>query len=320
MERIYLTELISFYPSSILISAARNRNARSLYDSGNYQQFLSSSEIGLSAINSTVSGAPVKHISDREIEVLRAKALIKLGRVQEARTMLDRIISETPDLSMPDDHSLAAVSEIDRLEAKAPPGGISDDEHFRRAAIYQFNRDFPDARRHYTAIIENFPASTHLAESLFQIGRGWVQARELGEAVTYFERIGEQFPDDPIAADALLQSASAFARLGKQKEALARYHRFIDTFPDNEKVDRADLNIVDTLRDANEETDAIQWAKLTESKFKGKPAESVALFAQAAAYFWLEAIGSAECPCSSVCDRWTSRPRKTLPAAPTEQK
>jgi soluble lytic murein transglycosylase len=99
--------------------------------------------------------------------------------------------------------------------------------------------------------------------------------------VRWYERTIEQFPDDPVAKDALLQLASAYARLGKYREAVARYERYISKYPDEDQLDRAYLNIIDVLRDAGEETEALTWAAKTQDAFRGKTAEAQALFSQA---------------------------------------
>ena len=175
------------------------------------------------------------------------------------------------------------------LDTQQRPAGsaaqpLPDFEHLRRASIYQFNRDFNDARKHYAAIVENFPTSGIVPDAMFQIGRGYAQEGNLNEAVNWYERVQEQFPDHPVVKDALLQAASAYSRLGKYREAVSRYQKFIDTYKDDERLDRAYLNIVDALRDSRQDADALKWATTTQEVFKGKQAEAQALFDQAKIY------------------------------------
>ncbi len=89
------------------------------------------------------------------------------------------------------------------------------------------------------------------------------------------------FPIRPVAEDALSQAASAYSRVGKTKEAVSRYQKIIEKYPDAERLDRAYLNIVDVLRDAGENADALNWTNKTQEIFRGKLPEAVALFSQA---------------------------------------
>ncbi|MEQ1765485.1 MAG: transglycosylase SLT domain-containing protein, partial [Pyrinomonadaceae bacterium] len=158
---------------------------------------------------------------------------------------------------------------------------LSDYEHLKRASIYQFNRDFADARLHFLAIVENHPTSGLAPDALYQIGRGYTQISEFADAVKWYERVGEQHPEHPVNKDALLQLASGYARLHKYKEAVARYERYIQNYPGDDKLDRAYLNIVDVLRDSGEDTEAANRADRAAEVFKGKTAEAQAVFAKA---------------------------------------
>ncbi len=65
------------------------------------------------------------------------------------------------------------------------------------------------------------------------------------------------------------------------KLAVARYRQIIEKYPNAERLDRAYLNIVDVLRDAGENANALDWAQKTQTAFRGKLPEAVALFSQA---------------------------------------
>ena len=158
---------------------------------------------------------------------------------------------------------------------------LAENEHLKRADIYQFNRDFSDARLHYEAIVQNYPASQTLPNVYYQIGRGLARENNFVKAIDWFERVAGEFPDSTVAEDALSQAASAYSRVGKTKEAVSRYQKIIEKYPDAERLDRAYLNIVDVLRDAGENADALNWTNKTQEVFRGKLPEAVALFSQA---------------------------------------
>ena len=114
--------------------------------------------------------------------VYLAQSYLQLGKKDEAREIFSKLVMNLPNVAQPDDFALAGVRGLDEIETynKTAPQ-LSDGEHYRRAFIYQFNRDFPDARKHYSAIVENFPQSTFAPDAMYQIGRGYVQEGDFEE-------------------------------------------------------------------------------------------------------------------------------------------
>jgi soluble lytic murein transglycosylase len=276
LERIYLQQVVSFVPDSLVAPAAANRLARNAYESGNFSE-------AIRLLSTTELTAPAA--GSRENQLLIARSQQKLGKTDDARAAFLKLINELPNAAQPDDISLEAVRALDTPDlATAPPTELSDQEHLQRASIYQFNRDFADARTHYQAIIQKFPTSGITPDAAYQIGRGYTLEGNYVEAINWFERVREQYPDTQSAKDALLQAASAYSRVAKYKEAIKRYQTFIDTYPADERVDRAYLNIIDVLRDEGSPAEALKWTAKTQEVFKGKLAEALALFAEARIY------------------------------------
>lgn len=277
MERVLLLELLADRPDSLLADAARKRIAQSHFESKNYDAVLTS-----------VSAMPGRSTANppREIVLLRGRALLYSGDKENARAQFESVIATAANPAQPDDLALEAVKAIDLIEVGSHRFGkevakLSDYDHLKRAQVYQFNRDFADARLHFLAIVNNHPASGLAPDAMYQIGRGFAQSANFTEAVIWYERVAEQHSGHPVNRDASLQLASGYARLEKYREAVARYERFIRSYPDDERIDRAYLNIIDVLRDAGEETEALQWAQKTQDAFRGKVAEAQGLFSQA---------------------------------------
>ena len=282
-ERTHLDEIIAFFPDSLVADAARNRRARSWFDSGNYELAVKAFE----ALANT-AGKPGQKGGEaiaRENRLLLARSHLLSGNTNAARDIFAALLGNGANAAQPDDIALEAVKALDKLELgpafrdrKVPK--LSDYEHLRRASIYQFNRDFADARLHYAAIIADHPASGIVPDAIFQTGRGYVQEGNFPEAVRWFERVMEQFPEHPVSKDALLQAGSAYARVAKYREGVRRYQDFITKYPDDERLDRAYLNIIDILRDEGSEIEALKWAQRTQEAFRGKLAETQALFSE----------------------------------------
>ncbi len=280
LERLQLQELCLIPRGSLLNDAAKKRLARSFYESGNFDSAIANLTSGEVEIDSGKSRK-----IPRDDLVLLGYSYLESGNDHKAREVFAELANNPPDPDRPDDFALAGARGLDRLDRGSEEAGnkvpaLPPEEHLNRAGIYHFNRDFAAARPHFKAIADDYPPSEHTAAAMFQIGRGFDQEREYEQAVQWYQRLLYLFPSEKFAASALYQSASAYANLDKTDEAVSRYEKYISENPDAQNLPRAYLNIIDAYRDADNEPQALVRAEQTQEKFRGKPAEAVALFAQ----------------------------------------
>jgi len=316
LERLYLKQLAIIAPESLLAEAAQMRLARSYFESKDFPAAIavlqkvrlsSTKNVSPSLLPNFISNAVVGNLTGndprtREALVLLGQSYEQSGRREQAREVFERLYNDLPNAAMPDDFALAAVRGLDELGIGGQTGGaasqLTEAEHIKRAAVYQFNRDFAAARLHYRAVIERFPRSGSVPDSLFQIGRGFIQEGLFDEAIPWFERVQTEFPAHPVSAEALSQAASAYARTRKTTEAVARYQKYIAVYPEGEGLDRAFLNMIDAWRDEGEFTKALEWSEKTQERFSGKTAGALAIFARAKIYMvqndWTRALVSLE--------------------------
>ncbi len=298
LERLYLHELLLFSSDSLLANAALYRLARNSFESQNYTEAIRILTGGVKPGN--VVKTTAGEAFSRENLALLADAYFRSGKTDRAREIYTNLINSIPNPAQPDDFAQAAAKALDLLDGgndeKAP--AVAEAEHLRRANIFQFNRDFVAARRHFEAIIADYTSGANVPDAMFQIGRGLTQRADFVEAIVWYERVQEQFPDSPSAKDALMQASSAYARVGKPKEAIKRYQKFIEKYPTDEKLDRAYLNVVDILRDQGDESEALKWTAKTQEAFRGKSPEAVAFFAETRIYIaredWQNALNDLE--------------------------
>ena len=304
LERIYLRELLTLKPDSLLNDAANARMVRSYFESKDFAatiRLLNQRKGELPTTNyelrdeqSTKFDNQKQKLDERSPKVrenltLLGQAYWQSGKLNEAREVFTKLTNDLPNPAQPDDFALAGAKGLDELDADKENFGktvpqSTDTEHFRRAFIYQFNRNFSQARLHYQAIVKRFPQSSTVPDALFQIGRGFIQEGNYDEAINWFERVQAEFPDSDTAKDALSQTASAYSRVNKPKEAISRYQKFIEKYPNADNLERAYLNIIDVLRDRGEDFEALKWTAKTQEVFRGKLPEGIALFAQARIY------------------------------------
>ena len=313
LERMYLRELLTNAPESLINEAANARLARNYFESKEYASAIALLRSGNNfgeaktfgnVSNDEIFGVLAKNdAKTRENLVWLGKAYLQSGKTEAARAVFNKLVNELPNPAQPDDFALEGVRGLDKLDVGIAEFGktaplLSDTEHVKRATVYQFNRDFANARLHFESLIAQFPKNPNVPTAMYQIGRTLAQERNFSQAVNWFERVQSEFPESSVSQDALNQSASAFSRVNKPRESVSRYEKLIEKHPDMANPERAFLNIVDVLRDSGEVLNALNWTNKTVEKFKGKTPEAVAIFARARIYLsqkdWQKALNELE--------------------------
>jgi soluble lytic murein transglycosylase len=278
LEREKLRQLIATSQTSLLRDAAQARLGESFFESGDY-----ASAIQMLRPRSSATG----NSSAREALALIGEAYLKSGQKDAAREAFNQLVTQLPNPTQPDDFALTGVRGLDLLDSGSEEAAqktapqLSESEHLRRAQIYNFNRDFESARLHYQAIVERYSQSGGVPEAVYMIGRGYYQEGNYTAALDYFQRVTTQYPTSGNARDALNFTASSFARLKRFDEAINAYKSYIERFNGGTNPERPYLNIIDTLRDAGREADALSWVEQTRTRFKGQLGATLALFSQA---------------------------------------
>jgi soluble lytic murein transglycosylase len=289
LERERLRQLVAIQWPSLLTDAATMRLAQSYLESGDYANAISTSKTLSASKNSNIA---------RQAITLSAQANLLSNHPAEGRELFIKLVTQLPDISRPDDFALAAVRALDQLDRTNTASSLSEIEHLLRASIYNFNRDFDGARTHYLAIVQDYPQSGRVPESLFQVGRGFSQQGKNEEALQYFNQLQQQYPASGSARDALLLLGATNNRLKRTDAAIAAYKLLLERFPDAPNPERPYLNIIDTLRDAGRDDEAIGWVRQTRARFKDQIGGTLALFAQAKLHLaqsaWAAAIADTE--------------------------
>lgn len=144
-------------------------------------------------------------------------------------------------------------------------------EHATRAQVYFSNRLFPEAREHWTKLLENYPEDAAVPAALFGIARSYMWERKYQLAVDWFDRLTKDFLDTKDGREGLAFKGASYVRIGKNIEAAAAYEQYTVMFPDGERIESAYLNIIDAYREAGEYEKANKWVDKTVSKFMGTP-------------------------------------------------
>jgi soluble lytic murein transglycosylase len=192
---------------------------------------------------------------DRDARAAIGEAQLAMRRTAEARRTFDALLAN----GSLDDASLRACAGLDRIDA-ASGSVLSEAQALRRAGVYQFNRSFAEARRHYLTLISNFPESAKRAEALFQIGRGYFLDNDFVEAAKWYDRAHDEFPRTEEGEQGFYYVGHCYQYLGDANRAIARYEDFLKEYPKSDYFGYAHLNAIDTLRSAGRLEEALAWA------------------------------------------------------------
>ena len=204
-----------------------------------------------------------------------------------------------PDPAQGDD-DLAATRRLDAQgrNSAGELAQLSPPEHLRRAAVYQANRAFAEARAHWTTLIARHPRDPAVPAALFGMGRTFYQERNYAAALPFFERLGRDHINQKEGREGFYYVAATVLRLGRPADAAARYGEYAVRFPQGERVESAYTNAIDSWREAGRKAEAVEWIARTRERFRDKTADTNALFARlrldVATDDWTSAVNAAD--------------------------
>ena len=265
LERQYLTRLVAVFPSSALVSRARDRMIDSHFESGDYR-----ASIALLRPIASATG-----VRGRKAMARLGEAYSKIGDAQSARGLFNQLASASRD-----DYALAASTGLDALDRAA---GVkpTEFEAMRRARIYLSNRHWSEARASLLDIVERFPDSPNRAEAVYQTGFTLYRDDMQEDAIKWFERAYREFPAKKEGEQGYYWVATALQKARRYEEAARRYSDFIAAYPNSDLIEGAYRNVVDSLRYAGKDAEAIDWSRRIQQRFANQPLEAVGLFNEA---------------------------------------
>jgi soluble lytic murein transglycosylase-like protein/TolA-binding protein len=265
LERQYITRLLAAYRASALTAAARSRLIDSHLESGNARE----------AIALLRPAASPGGVHGRSAMARLGEAYAKLGDAASARATFAQLV-----VASRDDYALAAALGLDELDRAA---GVKPNEFdaLRRARIYLFNRHWSEARPHLLDIVGRFPESPNRAEAIYQAGYTFYREDKFDDAIKWFERVHTEFPAKKEGEQGYYWVGTALQKAQRYESAARRYSDFITAYPASDLLESAYRNVVDSLRFAGKDDEAIAWSKRIEEGFANQPLATVGLFNRA---------------------------------------
>ena len=265
LERQYITRLLAEFPSSTLWRRAHDRMIDNHFESGDYR-----ATVALLRPSASTSGA-----AGRSAMARLGEAYAKLGDTPSARSTFDQLVSGARD-----DSALRAAEGLDVLDRKA---GVkaSEFEALRRARIYLSNRHWAEAREHLLLIVQSFPGSPNRGEALYQTGFTFYREDKYEDAIKWFEQAHSEFPAKKDGEQGYYYVGTALQKAQRYPEPARPYMDFITAYADSDLLEGAYRNVVDSLRYARKDEEAIEWSRRIGARFAGKPLAVASIFNEA---------------------------------------
>lgn len=185
--------------------------------------------------------------------------------------------------SATDEISLRAARGLDQLDAERAPNLSvwSEAVRLQRARLYQFNRCFDEARRHWRALLRDFPATAARPEALFQLGRGYYLENNFRAAREWYHRVATEYPDSDEGEQGFYYLGHCEQGLAETGRAIEQYELFLRQYPQSRFVGYEHLNAIDTLRSAGKATAALDWVRRLRGRVTEPFFQVAGLFSQA---------------------------------------
>lgn len=242
-EQKVLRKFVTQYPSHLLHERALDVLTDSYFKTGNYEDAI---------------WALRQKTDNRRVTAARiAEAQLEMGKDDLAKAGFEAVLSNG---SM-DDASLRSVEALDRI---SPPSSESDT--LRRARVYQFNRHFTEAAKHWKNLVDKYPQNTARREALFQTGRGYFWLENFEEAAKWYDRAHDEFPYSDEGEQGYYYVGHCYQALNDADRAIERYEDYLKKYPSGSYVGYAYLNAIDTLRSAKRYDDALRWVMRAQSR------------------------------------------------------
>jgi TolA-binding protein len=162
-----------------------------------------------------------------------------------------------------------SLVEFDRLIDEMRTKKYVEAGYFYRGNIYMALGRFEAAREQLQGLIDSFPESPFLHQSLYLLGRSEYLLENYGPAVTLFDTYVSRYPSLDYADNSLYWKAESFLALGNREEARQAFEEVLERYPNGNKADAARFKL--ELMDIEDEIAAQETAP-TETEGEREPA------------------------------------------------
>ena len=153
-----------------------------------------------------------------------------------------------------------ALSTFDRVIAMNPSQG--DYSYFRKGVVYGVMDNLPEANKNFDIVLNKYPKSRHIANTLFQKGQFNFESGSYSFAIDLFSRLISDYPESNYIPYALQSRAIASTNVSRHKAAENDYKMILARYPTHEVANNALLGLQQVLQQTGSSADFDEYLTL----------------------------------------------------------
>ena len=169
-------------------------------------------------------------------EVKYRDALVRLGDCYYATKLYNRSLS-----------TFDKVIDINRQ--------LADYSYFRKGVIYGIMNNIEAANENFDVVLNNYPNSRHIANTLYQKGQFNFENGSYDYAINFFTRLIKGYPESSYIPYALQSRAIASTNINKFGAAEMDYKMILGKYPTHEVANNALLGLQEVLQKTGNTTE-----------------------------------------------------------------
>lgn len=136
-------------------------------------------------------GSPKPPVADKSV----AQPKVKMPAVSEAENQE----YQQAYIALRNGHTDQAINDLQAYVSKYPSGGLAGNAQYWLGEAYRVKQDNESARKAFSEVLEKYPNSPKLPDSLLKLGYVEMDFKNTDKAREYLTRVSTEFPDSPAA-------------------------------------------------------------------------------------------------------------------------
>ncbi len=134
---------------------------------------------------------PAAPVADKPV----AQPKVKMPTVSEAENQE----YQQAYIALRNGHTDQAINDLRAYVSKYPSGGLAGNAQYWLGEAYRVKQDNESARKAFSEVLEKYPNSPKLPDSLLKLGYVEMDFKNTDKAREYLTRVSTEFPDSPAA-------------------------------------------------------------------------------------------------------------------------
>ncbi|MEW6482972.1 MAG: tetratricopeptide repeat protein [bacterium] len=261
----YLWRIVSLYPNF-------SKNPEILYKIGDNRMKKGQYKEAIDAFSSLIEKYPKSELFGYSL-YNTAFLYNKIGNPKKARLVyktipaIDKELGEralfySANISFNlKDYGLA-ISDYQSLIKQYPKSSFVSASIYQIGWCYYKKERFDDARKYFTKIILNYKESPYFSCSIYWLAWTYFEEGRYDEAIEAYLRLQREFPEDSLSKDAYLRIGLCFYNQGEYKEAISSYQKLVEKGADKALMEEALYQIGEAFIKDNKPGAAINYYNL----------------------------------------------------------